>query len=117
MAGVEVVGTAQHRAWSERVLPPVERLAAGMWSVPVPIPDNPLRYTLCYLIPGDDGLVVVDPGWDTDEGWAALEAGLTAAGARTADVVGIVATHVHPDHHGLSRRLADRSGAWIGMHP
>jgi len=117
MTGVEVVGTAQQRAWVARVDPPVERLAAGMWSVPVPIPDNPLRYTLCYLIPGDDGLVVVDPGWETEEGWAALEAGLAAAGARAEDVVGIVATHVHPDHHGLSARLAQRSGAWIGMHP
>jgi glyoxylase-like metal-dependent hydrolase (beta-lactamase superfamily II) len=117
VSGVEVVGTAQQRAWIERVMPPVERLEAGLWSVPVPIPANPLRYTLCYLIPGDDGLVVVDPGWDTDAGWAALEAGLAAAGATTADVVGIVATHVHPDHHGLSQRLADRSGAWVGMHP
>jgi glyoxylase-like metal-dependent hydrolase (beta-lactamase superfamily II) len=117
VSGVEVVGTAQQRAWIERVMPPVERLEAGLWSVPVPIPANPLRYTLCYLIPGDDGLVVVDPGWDTDAGWSALEAGLAAAGATTADVVGIVATHVHPDHHGLSQRLADRSGAWVGMHP
>ncbi|SDF25757.1 MBL fold metallo-hydrolase [Pseudonocardia oroxyli] len=115
--GVEVVGTAQQRAWVARVLPPVERLEAGMWSVPVPIPDNPLRYTLCYLIPTDDGVVVVDPGWDSPEGWSALEAGLTAAGARAEDVVGIVATHIHPDHHGLSGRLAERSGAWIAMHP
>lgn len=117
MTGVEVVGTAQQRAWVARVLPPVERLEAGMWSVPVPIPDNPLRYTLCYLIPGDDGLVVVDPGWDSPEGWAALEGGLAQAGATPSDVVGIVATHVHPDHHGLSGGLAGLSGAWIGMHP
>ncbi|WP_246106602.1 MBL fold metallo-hydrolase [Pseudonocardia kunmingensis] len=83
----------------------------------MPIPDNPLRYTLSYLLPCDDGLLVVDPGWDSDDGWTALVAGLTATGAGPGDVVGVVATHVHPDHHGLSARLRAESGAWIAMHP
>jgi glyoxylase-like metal-dependent hydrolase (beta-lactamase superfamily II) len=107
----------QQAAWRARELPPVEKLAGGMVSVPVPIPNNPLRYTLCYLIPGDDGLVVVDPGWDSDLGWDALTSGLDAAGATAADVTGVVLTHVHPDHHGLTRRLRDASGAWVAMHP
>ncbi|MGA5704143.1 MBL fold metallo-hydrolase [Peterkaempfera bronchialis] len=115
--GISILGTAQHAAWQDRTLPPVERLSGGVWSVPVPIPDNPLRYTLCYLIAGDRGLVVVDPGWGTDEGWEALLAGLGTAGAAVSDVTGIVATHVHPDHHGLSGRLREHSGAWIAMHP
>ncbi|KHD76489.1 Zn-dependent hydrolase [Actinoplanes utahensis] len=95
----------------------MEKLAAGLVSVPVPIPNNPLRYTLSYLVPGDDGLVVVDPGWDSDAGWDALTAGLAAAGATAADVTGVVLTHVHPDHHGLTARLRDASGAWVAMHP
>ncbi|MEV0899107.1 MBL fold metallo-hydrolase [Actinoplanes sp. NPDC049802] len=108
---------AQQAAWRARTLPPVERLPGGLVSVPVPIPDNPLRYTLSYLIPGDDGLVVVDPGWDSDTGWQALTAGLAEAGATAADVTGVVLTHVHPDHHGLTARLRDASGAWVAMHP
>lgn len=115
--GVEVLGTTQHACWDERVLPPVEQLAPWLWSVPVPIPNNPLRYTLCYILLGDDGPVVVDPGWDSAEGWAALTAGLTAADTTVSEVTGIVATHVHPDHHGLSARLREQSGAWIAMHP
>jgi glyoxylase-like metal-dependent hydrolase (beta-lactamase superfamily II) len=107
----------QQAAWRAKELPPVEKLAGGMVSVPVPIPNNPLRYTLCYLIPGDDGLVVVDPGWDSDLGWDALTSGLDAAGATAADVTGVVLTHVHPDHHGLTGRLRDASGAWVAMHP
>jgi glyoxylase-like metal-dependent hydrolase (beta-lactamase superfamily II) len=83
----------------------------------VPIPDNPLRYTLCHVLAGNSGLVVVDPGWDTDAGWRALEEGLKAAAVTPADVTGIVATHVHPDHHGLTARLRDASGAWVAMHP
>lgn len=115
---IEVTGTAQHAAWAARTLPPVERLAGGLWSIPVPIPDNPLRYTLTYLIPGDrDQLVVVDPGWDDPQTWDALVAGLAQAGAEPTDITGIVATHVHPDHHGLSKKLREASGAWIAMHP
>ncbi|MGI5241172.1 MBL fold metallo-hydrolase [Dactylosporangium sp. CA-139066] len=110
-------GAAQRDAWQRRVLPPVEHVRPGVWSVPVPIPDSPLRYTLSYVFVDDPGVVVVDPGWDSAEGRAALEAGLHRAGARLADVTGIVATHVHPDHHGLSGWLRERSGAWIGMHP
>ncbi|MEV6302386.1 MBL fold metallo-hydrolase [Actinoplanes sp. NPDC051861] len=115
--GVQVLGEAQQAAWRARTLPPVERLPGGLVSVPVPIPDNPLRYTLTYLVPGDNGLVVVDPGWDSEEGWAALRDGLAVAGARLGDVTGIVITHVHPDHHGLTCRLREASGAWVAMHP
>lgn len=117
LSGITILGTAAHAAWQRRELPPVERIAGGLWSIPVPIPDNPLRYTLSYLVPGDDGVVVVDPGWQSDESWRALTAGLAEAGAEVGDVVGIVATHVHPDHHGLSGRLRELSGAWVAMHP
>ena len=114
--GITILGTAQHAAWQQRELPPVERIGGGLWSIPVPIPDNPLRYTLSYLVPGDTGVVVVDPGWDTENGWQTLLSGLTAAGVGVADVVGVVVTHVHLDHHGLSGRLRAESGAWIAMH-
>lgn len=117
LPGITVLGTAAYAAWQRRDLPPVERLDGGLWSIPVPIPDNPLRYTLTYLVPGDDGIVVVDPGWSCDESWQALTSGLAAAGASVSDVVGVVVTHVHPDHHGLSSRLHAESGAWVAMHP
>lgn len=116
-SGIQILGVAQHAAWQRRTLPPVERVAGGLWSVPVPIPNNPLRYTLCYLVAGTDGVVVVDPGWDDDHGWAVLLAGLADAGIGVTDVIGVVATHVHPDHHGLSGRLREASGAWVAMHP
>lgn len=115
--GIVVLGTEQQAAWGRRELPPVEKLAGGVWSVPVPIPENPLRYTLTYLLPGDSGVVIVDPGWNDEETWTALSAGLATAGYRVDDVIGMVATHVHPDHHGLSLRLREETGAWVAMHP
>lgn len=114
---MRVTGAAQREAWIARTFPPVEEVRAGLWSAPVPIPSSPLRYTLAYLVFSGERLLVIDPGWDTEPGWEALAGGLQAAGAGVEDVAGIVVTHVHPDHHGLSARLREASGAWIAMHP
>jgi glyoxylase-like metal-dependent hydrolase (beta-lactamase superfamily II) len=113
---VVVTGQAQQRAWQAREFPPVEQVTPGVWSVPVMMPDNPLRYTLSYLLLADAGAVVVDPGWESDAGWEDLLRGMRAAGLAADRVTGIVVTHVHLDHHGLSRRLSEASGAWIAMH-
>jgi hypothetical protein len=47
---ITVTGTVQQRAWRDRVLPPVEQVRPGIWSVPTPFPRSPLRYVLAYLI-------------------------------------------------------------------
>lgn len=98
------------------MLPPVEQVASGVWSVPVPIPDNPLRYVLCYLIEHRNGFVMIDPGWNHPDSWQALTSGLQACGIEMPDVTAVVITHVHPDHHGLSGAVREQSGAWVGMH-
>lgn len=107
---------ADRLAWRSRVLPSVRRLDGGMWSIPVPIPDNPLRYTLVYALETERGPVLVDTGWDDPTGRAALADGLGAAGFTPAEVHGVLVTHHHPDHHGLSAHVRERSGAWIAMH-
>jgi len=111
-----VTGLAQRQAWRDGRLPPAEQIAAGVWSLPVTIPDSPLRYTLCYLLHGDSALTVVDPGWDDERTWQDLTRGLKEAGTSPEAVTGIVVTHIHPDHHGLSARLREVSGAPIAMH-
>src|SRR5437879_464069 len=93
----------------ERPLPPVERVRPGLWSVPVPIPNNPLRYVLVYLFETDRGPYLVDAGWNTDECWAVLCRGLTQAGTDVADVQGVLVTHIHPDHYGLAGRIRESS--------
>ncbi|HET9690936.1 MAG TPA: MBL fold metallo-hydrolase [Acidimicrobiales bacterium] len=98
-------------------LPPVERVRRGLWSIPVPIPDNPLRYVLVYLFETDRGPYIVDAGWNTDEAWDTLVAGIAAAGGSIADVRGVLVTHIHPDHYGLAGRVREASGAWVALHP
>jgi len=116
-AGQDVTGTRQLDAWRQRVMPPVEELASDLWSVPVPIPNNPLRYVNSYAFAAGGGLVLLDTGWPADTAWEALVAGLESIGAGVADVRGVLVSHMHLDHAGLAGRLRDASGAWIAMHP
>ena len=112
-----VTGTRQLEAWRQRVLPPVEQLAPDLWSIPVPIPDSPMRYLSAYAFGAGDGVVLLDAGWDSEESWEALCAGLRSIGAGPGTVAGVLVTHMHFDHVGLAGRLRERSGAWIAMHP
>ncbi|MGW0333077.1 MBL fold metallo-hydrolase [Streptomyces sp. NPDC003011] len=88
----------------------------GVRSLKVPIPDNPLGHTLVYVVDTDAGPVLVDTGWDDPASWDALTDGLAACGTSPGAVHGVVVTHHHPDHHGLSGRVREASGAWIAMH-
>ncbi|QHE73319.1 hypothetical protein GFS60_06975 (plasmid) [Rhodococcus sp. WAY2] len=61
--------------------------------------------------------MLIDAGWESEQGWQALLSGLGALGAGAGDVSGVLATHNHLDHIGLARRIIEESGAWFGMHP
>ena len=74
---VEITGTAQHEAWQARALPPVEQLRADLWSIPVPIPHNPLRYVSIHAFALDGGGPrAARHRLGQRRGWAALTAGL-----------------------------------------
>ncbi|MCT7351295.1 MBL fold metallo-hydrolase [Streptomyces sp. 15-116A] len=89
----------------------------GVRSIRVPIPDNPLGHTLVHVLDTDAGPILIDTGWDDPASWTTLTEGLTARGTSVAEIHGVVVTHHHPDHHGLSGRVRESSGAWIAMHP
>jgi glyoxylase-like metal-dependent hydrolase (beta-lactamase superfamily II) len=112
-----VTGTRQREAWQRAEFPPVEQVTGGVWSVPVPIIGNPLRYVLTYLIEHDAGFIMVDPGWNHPDSWQALTTGMGECEIPLSAVTGVVVTHMHPDHHGQSGRVREESGAWIAMHP
>ncbi|MBG7698186.1 MBL fold metallo-hydrolase [Streptomyces sp. MC1] len=88
----------------------------GVRSVRVPIPDNPLGHTLVYVVDTGRGPVLIDTGWDDPGSWDTLVAGLAACGTAVGEVHGVVITHHHPDHHGLSARVREASGAWVALH-
>ncbi|MBO3746435.1 MBL fold metallo-hydrolase [Streptosporangiaceae bacterium NEAU-GS5] len=107
----------QRAAWVGGTIPDVELVRPGLWSIPVPIPVNPLRYVLVYALELPDGVAIIDAGWNTDEAYNALVAGLAVAGYAITDVKGALITHIHIDHYGLAGRIREMSGAWIGLHP
>ncbi|MEU1516927.1 MBL fold metallo-hydrolase [Streptomyces sp. NPDC005811] len=88
----------------------------GVRSLRVPIPDNPLGFTLVYVVDTDRGPVLVDTGWDDPASMDALVDGLAGCGTAVSEVHGVVITHHHPDHHGLSGQVREESGAWVAMH-
>ncbi len=111
----EITGLDQHAAWKAREMPPVELVRPGIWSIPVPIPDHPVRYTLAYAFQADEGIILVDPGWEHPASEAHLRAAFAMMGAGFWDVIGIIVTHSHPDHFGLAGLVRHESDAWIGM--
>lgn len=115
-SALDITGVRQKEAWAEGVLPPVEQVRPGLWSIPVPMPGS-MRYVLSYAFEIPGGVALVDTGWDSDEAWDGLNAGLAEAGARIQDVRAVLTTHVHPDHYGLAARVREASGAWLGLHP
>jgi glyoxylase-like metal-dependent hydrolase (beta-lactamase superfamily II) len=115
-SGRDPISDVQYRAWQQRLLPPVEVLAGGIWSLPIPFTGHPGRYTLCYVLEARGGPVLIDPGWPGDISWEALVDGLATVGVAPADVRGVLVTHAHMDHHGLAWKIRKLGGAWVGMH-
>ncbi|MFZ3415623.1 MBL fold metallo-hydrolase [Arthrobacter sp. 3Tela_A] len=106
----------QYEAWNRRATPAVEMVREGVWSIPTAIPDNPLRYVMAYAIATADGLVLIDTGWDSPESWTDLTDGIDQTGHTVEDVTDVLLTHSHLDHHGLTGRVVERSGARVHMH-
>lgn len=88
----------------------------GIHLIPVPVGDLPVGPTQVYVLESPRGVILVDGGWNDDTSWEALQNGLTAAGLSMTDVEGVVVTHFHPDHVGLTGRIREASGCWVGMH-
>ena len=92
--------------------------AAGAVEHPRPHPHQPaaLRPRV-RLRNRPAGSYLVDAGWNTDDAFDTLTAGLAEAGASITDVRGVMVTHIHPDHYGLAGRVRETSGAWVALHP
>jgi len=94
------------------------QIADGVRAVELPLPHRGVvETTNCYLLADDAGGVhLVDPGWDTPDNHARLEAGLRDAGFGLDDVRSVTATHLHPDHLGLGSALRAARGIPVALH-
>lgn len=85
----------------------METLPAGIRRVTLPLPTRP-GHVHAYLVPGDDGWIVVDTGIGLPDAKATWAAELERAGGRVAT---IFVTHFHPDHVGAAADLHELTGA------
>ncbi|GGO08150.1 MBL fold metallo-hydrolase [Saccharibacillus kuerlensis] len=75
----------------------------------------PLRWVNSYMLPGEEGWTIVDPGPRSAENEAAWDEVLNELGFSYEEISSIVLTHHHPDHYGLAGWLQERSGAQVWM--
>ncbi|CAM3783378.1 MULTISPECIES: MBL fold metallo-hydrolase [Paenibacillus] len=76
---------------------------------------NPLRWVNSYVLRGEEGITILDPGPRTavsEQEW--LNA-LSSLSIGFGDVASVVLTHHHPDHYGLAGWFQERSGADVWM--
>jgi glyoxylase-like metal-dependent hydrolase (beta-lactamase superfamily II) len=84
----------------------------------LPIPNSPLEYVNAYVVDGDrdNGALLVDTGWNTEEAFDALKKQLVEIGISGEDISQMVVTHAHPDHYGLAGELKHLYGARLALH-
>ena len=113
----EPISVVQARALRDGVLPPVEQVRPGIWTLAVPFRSGVPDATLVYVLEGSDGvLTLIDPGWAADDGLDALRSGLATVGRSLDDVGLVVVTHLHADHLGAAAAVRRATGARVAMH-
>ena len=85
----------------------MEELEGGIRQVTLPLPTRP-GHVHAYLVPGEEGWIVVDTGIGLPEAKETWRAELDRAGGRVAS---IFITHFHPDHIGAAADVHELTGA------
>ena len=93
------------------VIPGIRQL-----KLPLPEKDILLGYVNVYLVQGNNGYLLIDTGWNTEDAFNSLNKQLTEIGISAEDIAQILITHVHPDHYGLAGRLKHLSHAQLYLH-
>ena len=85
----------------------MDELEGGIRRVTLPLPTRP-GHVHAYLLPGDDGWIIVDSSVGLPEAKEKWAAELADAGA---PVQAVFITHFHPDHVGAAADLHELTGA------
>lgn len=88
----------------------------GIHQLQIDIPNSPLGHTNSYLVQGDDGHLLIDTGWNSEEAFKSLTEQLAGTGTDIEDIEQIIITHVHPDHYGLVGRFREFSPVKVSLH-
>lgn len=84
----------------------ITEVVPGIFQLKVPIPNNPLGFTLPYLIKGSEGTILIDTGVPAPPAREALDEQLRALVSPN-DLLILAITHSHPDHSGLAGMIKE----------
>ncbi len=88
----------------------------SIYQLQLPMSGLPPGHVNTYLVRGNNGYLLIDTGWTTDEVFDSLKKQLGEASISVKDISQIVLTHNHTDHTGLAGRLKNLSQAQIYLH-
>jgi glyoxylase-like metal-dependent hydrolase (beta-lactamase superfamily II) len=83
---------------------------------PITMENAGITHVNVYLIKGEQGYLLVDSGWNTDESFTTFHNYLLKHHIGFQDIKTILVTHIHPDHYGMAGHIKQMSGAKILMH-
>lgn len=95
--------------------PGVYQVGAGLYRIPLPLPQDGLRAVNVYAVRDGDGLVLVDSGWALAEARERLEQAVKLLDCSLASVRRFLVTHVHRDHYTLAVTLRREFGMRISL--
>jgi glyoxylase-like metal-dependent hydrolase (beta-lactamase superfamily II) len=96
-------------------LPGVYEVSAGLYRIPLPLPDDGLRAVNVYALRDGDGLVMVDSGWVLAEARDLLEQAVKLLGFSLADIRRFLVTHVHRDHYTMAVAVRREFGTRVAL--
>jgi glyoxylase-like metal-dependent hydrolase (beta-lactamase superfamily II) len=99
-------------AWTE---PGIFEVAPGIHRIPLPLPNDGLRAVNVYAVTTDDGIVLIDAGWDIPESRELLGASLGGLGASLGDIRRFLVTHVHRDHYTQAIAVRRQFGSSVAL--
>lgn len=95
--------------------PGAQRVADGVYRIPLSLPDDGLRAVNTFVIEDGPGVVLIDPGQHGPLARTELAAGLAELGHGLADVRACLATHVHRDHYSNAVALRREFGCPVSL--
>lgn len=93
----------------------IDAVAAGVCRIPIPLPIPALKIINAYLVEGERGWSLVDPGIHTADAERALRDALAEERVAIRDLKRAFITHLHPDHLGMAGML-EHEGVQVLMH-
>ena len=83
----------------------IEQVSPGIFKIPIPLPNNPLKATNAYLVKGGERNLLIDTGFNRSECREAMDQAIGELGIAMENT-DIFITHIHGDHSGLAGYLS-----------